>query len=740
MSHGRRLNVAAMAVMLVVSSLIALPFGVTPAGAAPISGAGRGAGGLLTNGSFEGSLAGWSGLGFQASTYNDLSQVHDGQWVANGFATTASGSLFQDVPVSGVGAGQSFVGSIWVHSADATPFSGSLVLWGLGTSDVGVTYFSVGSQWTRIQVPLDVRSGSLTGIRFQMYASTLGHNITFDGAELSASLLTNGSFEGSLAGWSGLGFQASTYNDLSQVHDGQWVANGFATTASGSLFQDVPVSGVGAGQSFVGSIWVHSADATPFSGSLVLWGLGTSDVGVTYFSVGSQWTRIQVPLDVRSGSLTGIRFQMYASTLGHNITFDGAELSASLLTNGSFEGSLAGWSGLGFQASTYNDLSQVHDGQWVANGFATTASGSLFQDVPVSGVGAGQSFVGSIWVHSADATPFSGSLVLWGLGTSDVGVTYFSVGSQWTRIQVPLDVRSGSLTGIRFQMYASTLGHNITFDGAQLSGPPATGGVLAARAAATSAYARSRSGVVGFTLIDTATGGMYAGGSPDASIRTASVIKVPIAMALIAMANRQGRGLTAAEQSDLHFMITQSDNNAATRLWNDVGGTNAVVGLMRSLGATNTHADPGSPEAWGFTWTTSRDLATVLAKLAGGVLGSSGTDLILSQMHQVVPAQAWGIDAAVPGSAVKNGWFPDPSEWRVNCLGIVAGTRYALAVMTRYPIGLGQGYGEQTCQGVASGLFNGPNAAAPRLAAPMAPAAPGAVPAITGIGMTADGG
>ena len=153
---------------------------------------------------------------------------------------------------------------------------------------------------------------------------------------------------------------------------------------------------------------------------------------------------------------------------------------------------------------------------------------------------------------------------------------------------------------------------------------------------------------------------------------------------------------------------------------------------MRTLGATDTSLDPGG--AWGFTVSTSRDLALVLAGLARGVLGPSATDQIISLMGQVIPSQAWGIGAAIPGAAIKNGWYPDPSDWRVNCLGIAGGRRYALAVMTEYPIGLGQGYGEATCQQIASDLLGGASASG------LAPQTQVGRPAIIGRGMTTNGG
>jgi hypothetical protein len=300
--------------------------------------------------------------------------------------------------------------------------------------------------------------------------------------------------------------------------------------------------------------------------------------------------------------------------------------------------------------------------------------------------------------------------------------------SSWAAIGAPWDVIVGApavFTSLQQRPYVIVRGADNRCYAFFVSDP------LPGRAAAASQWATGRAGIAGFTVIDLATGDILGGGYAETQIRTASVIKVPIAMELMAMANAQGRALTPSEQSELQLMITQSDNNAATQLWNEVGGAN-VIGLMRSLGATQTVADPGG--AWGFTLTTSRDLAVVLARLAQGVLGPSATNEIISLMRQVIPSQAWGIGAAIPGAAIKNGWFPDPGDWRVNCLGIAGGRRYALAIMTEYPIALGQVYGEATCQQIASQLLAGVGPAQ------RPPAPPIGLPAIIGRGMTADGG
>jgi hypothetical protein len=328
----------------------------------------------------------------------------------------------------------------------------------------------------------------------------------------------------------------------------------------------------------------------------------------------------------------------------------------------------------------------------------------------------------TVFVQGADGhlyqTTFDGAWSAWNVEGADQDVFVGSPGVPTTRQTQPYVLVRGTDNRCYQFLPATTQG---------------TG-----QQAQAAAFIAQRAGFSSFTLVDTQTQTQVSGGSFTTAIRTASVIKVPIAMALVARATAQHRGLTEREQSLLHSMITQSDNDAATALWNEVGGSPAVIAMMRSLGATNTSPYPSSPNAWGFTLSTSHDLAVVLAQLASGVLGPSGTNAIITQMHQVIASQSWGIGAALPGSAVKNGWYPDPGDWRVNCLGIIGGTRYALAVMTQYPIGLGQLYGEHTCQGVAAALFPSGSVGVGAVDANAPPAA--SLPAITGIGMTADGG
>src|SRR5207249_4357900 len=79
-------------------------------------------------------------------------------------------------------------------------------------------------------------------------------------------------------------------------------------------------------------------------------------------------------------------------------------------------------------------------------------------------------------------------------------------------------------------------------------------------------------------------------------------------------AQREGRGVSAWEQAKIFPMITQSDNDAATALWNYVGPYNAIA-AMQSHGMASTVISPESPSYWGYTRTTARDMLTIVSHI-----------------------------------------------------------------------------------------------------------------------------
>jgi Beta-lactamase enzyme family len=170
---------------------------------------------------------------------------------------------------------------------------------------------------------------------------------------------------------------------------------------------------------------------------------------------------------------------------------------------------------------------------------------------------------------------------------------------------------------------------------------------------------------------------------------TASIVKADILAVLLLQHQQLGTWLTPGEQHLAAAMIDDSDNTAATALWNAAEGApgllagNAVLGLHVTI--------PAWDSAWGLTTTTVTDQLRLLADLTSprSKLSATARSYELTLMRDVEPAQAWGVTAAAtPGTrpAVKNGWLPAGPDrtWVINSIGVVthAGHTLLIAVLT----------------------------------------------------------
>src|SRR5581483_4868954 len=132
------------------------------------------------------------------------------------------------------------------------------------------------------------------------------------------------------------------------------------------------------------------------------------------------------------------------------------------------------------------------------------------------------------------------------------------------------------------------------------------------RLAEAARYAAGRAGVTGIAVADTTTGRLLVNDAAGVALRTASLVKVVIAMRLFALAHEQHRSLRPDEQSDLSAMIRASDNDAADRLWAALGGPAVIDWVRKVTGVRNTGPPANAPE-WGFSTTSARDMAVILA-------------------------------------------------------------------------------------------------------------------------------
>jgi beta-lactamase class A len=163
-------------------------------------------------------------------------------------------------------------------------------------------------------------------------------------------------------------------------------------------------------------------------------------------------------------------------------------------------------------------------------------------------------------------------------------------------------------------------------------------------------------------------------------------------------------------------MIEVSDNNAATGLWNAVGGAPAVTAFNRNLGltATTPSNQPVSSTqlGWAFTTTSAADQVKVVSAFAfpNPVLSDQARAYGLSLMEQVEPSQVWGIPASAPPGvtvALKTGNYPLGSNFsQVNSIGFVsgAGQSYVFAILDNGA--LSEADGASTINGMASFMFS----------------------------------
>ena len=214
---------------------------------------------------------------------------------------------------------------------------------------------------------------------------------------------------------------------------------------------------------------------------------------------------------------------------------------------------------------------------------------------------------------------------------------------------------------------------------------------------AAASYVSSRDGVVLAAVYDLRTGQtwQFGRGQPQDE---ASVVKLDVLETLLAERGRGGTELSAGDRTLAEQMIEDSDNDAATSLWDDVGGAGGIRSFNTSAGLADTVPSscvncPGFPwPGWGLTTTIPGDQLTLLRTLVepNSLLTNPERSYALSLMENVTPDQRWGVSGGVPAQAtvaLKNGWLPLNSannNWQINSVGWISGSGrdYLIAVLT----------------------------------------------------------
>ncbi|MFT4187087.1 MAG: serine hydrolase [Aeromicrobium sp.] len=193
-------------------------------------------------------------------------------------------------------------------------------------------------------------------------------------------------------------------------------------------------------------------------------------------------------------------------------------------------------------------------------------------------------------------------------------------------------------------------------------------------------------GVWSVAVLDVGTGEMTSFGEVDETFDTASIVKVDILAALLA---QQDGELTAGQLELAEAMITRSDNDAATALFEAIGGAEGLDAFNASIGLTDTTA--GTDGYWGLTQTTAEDQVRLLDAVLGedSVLAETGQSTLRELMSEVVDEQRFGVTAAADDpsdAALKVGYLQRSATglWDITSIGEIErnGRTYLVAALT----------------------------------------------------------
>jgi len=167
---------------------------------------------------------------------------------------------------------------------------------------------------------------------------------------------------------------------------------------------------------------------------------------------------------------------------------------------------------------------------------------------------------------------------------------------------------------------------------------------------------------------------------------SASIVKAIILAALLRWHQETKTSLSTWEKNEATLMIEQSDNDAATDLWDELGMANLQHFLnLADMGETEL----GQDGEWGLTQVTAHDEILLLKLLtaSNSVLDAHSRAYQLGLMAKVTSWEAWGVTAGTPSDVtwhVKNGWLPDATGWHINSIGAFTGhgKDYMMAVLS----------------------------------------------------------
>jgi len=227
-------------------------------------------------------------------------------------------------------------------------------------------------------------------------------------------------------------------------------------------------------------------------------------------------------------------------------------------------------------------------------------------------------------------------------------------------------------------------------------------------------------GFYSWALLDRKTGKISGSRNITSTNSTESMVKVWLVSDYLRRVAAKGSKPSSSRLSQASTAIRDSNDNSAQALY-EAGGGNSVIRRMISIcELTETTVFSGW---WSRTQISARDAVRLGECVADGrAAGPEWTTWVLREMRLVRGSTAkadqhaksgggrWGIIDGLPpeilaqGVSIKNGWtaIGADGKWHINCLAV--GKYWVLAVLMRFPVGLGLDYGANVCESVAEQL------------------------------------
>jgi hypothetical protein len=193
---------------------------------------------------------------------------------------------------------------------------------------------------------------------------------------------------------------------------------------------------------------------------------------------------------------------------------------------------------------------------------------------------------------------------------------------------------------------------------------------------------------LGAVVFDRVTGGFPVSLNGDRQFRSASLVKLMIAIDVL------DRGATEEERTRVARMLSVSDDRIASAFWS-AGAPGLVTRVVRLAGLQSTEA-PEMAGRWGEVKLTANDVVRVYQYLLNDLPPADHT-LVMDALAQAPQYAADDFDQyfGIPDGlntqwAIKQGWGNNDSTMALHSTGVIGlRSRYVVVLLTEHPLGSG---------------------------------------------------